>query len=185
MNAQTLVRSNVRLASEAADRYARSLLAERVHTITDVPQALTAVEASLIITRLQGAPRRPRQTTAGTSVEAGKTYRATDGAVYRVQLSGSGNLYGKVWTPNGHTDAEGKARGGFVYAGGRLPAGLVEMTYAEITAFGILTGTCCVCCADLKDAVSVKLGIGPTCERNETGKARSTSEAYRAAVLAS
>jgi len=119
----------------------------------------------------------PSASVAGPVVlEADQTYRAADGRVIRVVRGQSGHLYGKVWTPDTQS---------FEYLPGllRIP-GMVLMTLAEVSAFGQQTGQCCVCCTPLTDTVSIALGIGPVCESRYTGKARSRSAKYRAAVLA-
>jgi hypothetical protein len=110
------------------------------------------------------------------ALQADQTYRAANGRVIRVVMSGSGHLYGKVWTPDTQS---------FEYLPGllRVP-GMVLMTLAEVSEFGQQTGQCCVCCTPLTDTVSIALGIGPVCEAKYTGKARSRSAKYRAEVLA-
>jgi len=90
-------------------------------------------------------------------------------AIYKVQLSKTGNLYAKVLEViGGDRLIEGTGaieKFDFAYAPGALKTltGANRMSQDEAAAFGIRYGICCCCGRRLKDAKSVARGIGPTC----------------------
>lgn len=136
-----------------------NLLRERDYSLTADYATLSVGEASALISELFRAPKRvavsaPIARTSAVT-EAGM-YRTADGTIYRVQASrGSSRLYAKKLGE----------RGGFTYEAGAIfrisPAD--RMSLAEAMAFGVASGVCCVCGAELTDPRSVSRGIGPVC----------------------
>ena len=166
----------------AEDAVARQMSQPLVYSGPDTVGTIDTLKLTLQRERAQLRAQTPAVVASSApakgpaALEEDQTYRAADGRVIRVVRGSSGYLYGKVWTPETRT---------FEYfAGVRSVPGMVKMTLAEVSEFGQQTGQCCVCCTPLTDTVSIALGIGPVCESRYTGKARSRSTAYRAAVLA-
>jgi hypothetical protein len=95
-------------------------------------------------------------------------YRNAAGALFKVQESGTGNLYAKALTPIGGarlTETDAVVRWEFTYAPGAMRELCAEdrLPLDDARAFGIRYGVCCVCGRTLKDAASVAAGIGPVC----------------------
>lgn len=95
-------------------------------------------------------------------------YRTEDGSVYKVQRSKHKHLYAKRMKPisGKRLNQKGEEIGfDFEYAPGAVKALKADqrMTLEQAQAFGIKYGVCCACGAFLKEATSVKLGIGPVC----------------------
>ena len=175
------VRELLAAMGTAEQAIASQLAAPLVYSSPDAPGTINTLKNTLQRERAQLRAQTPVSTpsapvAAPAALQADQTYRAADGRVIRVVMSGSGRLYGKVWTPDTQS---------FEYLPGllRVP-GMVLMSLQEVQEFGQQTGQCCVCCTPLTDTVSIALGIGPTCEARYTGKARSRSAKYRASVLA-
>ena len=115
--------------------------------------SLTKSGASITIESLL-AMATPKAATV-EALEVGMYVR--DGEIYRVQKSReTGNLYAK------HLDSETLK---FAYAPGIVktltPADKMSLEVAK--AWGLQTGTCCVCARTLTDPESVEQGIGPVC----------------------
>ena len=171
------VRELLAAMGTAEEAIARQMAAPLVYSSPDAPGTIDTLKTTLQRERAQLRAQTPSVSVAApAALQADQTYRAADGRVIRVVMSGSGRLYGKVWTPDTQS---------FEYLPGllRVP-GMVLMTLQEVSEFGQQTGQCCVCCTPLTDTVSIALGIGPICESKYTGKARSRSAKYRAEVLA-
>ena len=138
------------LSDRACDAAFRADITERIADGT-----LDKRTASSAIDTLMRAPRAVAPAVAALTVGM---YRK-DGVIYRVQRSReSGNLYAKRLDLLA-TGAE------FVYAAGAIRTLTLadSMTREEAQAWGVETGICCVCSADLTDPVSVARGIGPVC----------------------
>ena len=148
-------------ATEKQVRFILSLAAERgmeVDTVT-----LTKREASKLIDKLMALPRPARKAPAPqvnphTAPPAEGMHRTTDGTIYRVVTSQQGRLYAKLLVVT-----ESGAR--FDYAAGAISKlnADTQMTLEEAKAFGVETGTCCVCARELTNPKSVEAGIGPVC----------------------
>lgn len=121
-------------------------------------------EASAVIDALYAADWAPREVTptdhAGALVklEARQVYRATDGRVIRIQLSQTGNLYGKL------LDQESGAweylpRVAAELSGARL------LTLDEAIELSAAIGQCVRCSRTLTAEDSVRRGIGPICSK--------------------
>lgn len=79
---------------------------------------------------------------------------------YKVQISGSGNLYAKAWNDTEHS---------WDYAGRRplyALTGADKVSAADAARFGALTGECINCGKRLTDERSIDAGYGPTCAAN-------------------
>jgi len=65
------------------------------------------------------------------------------------------------------SETDERAQWEFVYAPGAIKALTddMEISVEEAKEFGIKYGVCCVCGARLKDAKSVRDGIGPICQK--------------------
>jgi len=122
-------------------------------------------EASNVIDALFAADWAPREEAtpadhAGTPVklEAKQVYRAADERVIRIQLSQSGNLYGKV------LDTES---GAWEYLPGVKAelAGARLLTLDEAIAISAAIGQCVRCSRTLTAEDSIRRGIGPVCSR--------------------
>ena len=138
------------LSDRACDAVFRADITERIADGT-----LDKRTASNAIDTLMRAPRAVAPAVAALTVGM---YRK-DGVIYRVQRSReSGNLYAKRLDLLA-TGAE------FTYAAGAIRTLTLadSMTREEAQAWGVETGICCVCSADLTDPVSVARGIGPVC----------------------
>lgn len=88
-------------------------------------------------------------------------YRTSDGDVFRVKQSKSGNLYAMRFDPTAPKSER------FVYEAGsifRISAS-DRMTLAEASAIGAQCGICVVCGAELSDPKSIERGIGPVCAK--------------------
>jgi hypothetical protein len=101
-----------------------------------------------------------------------------DGEIFKVQRGReSGNLYAKRLVEIGGKrladEDERDVHFEFQYAAGaiRMLTADERMTLDEARAFGIRFGVCCVCGASLKDADSVRNGIGPVCAKNNAWRA--------------
>ncbi len=155
-------------ATERQVSYLASLLADRACT-TDFRATAEArmsggtldkATASKMIDTLMATPRVARGGVAAATPLTVGMYRK-DGVIYRVQRSReSGGMYAKRLDLLA-TGAE------FVYAAGAIRTLTLadSMTREEAQAWGVETGICCVCSADLTDPVSVARGIGPVCAR--------------------
>lgn len=109
--------------------------------------ASSTIEALLAMSTPQAAPVE--------ALEVGMYMR--DGEIYRVQKSReTGNLYAK------HLDSETLK---FAYAPGAIKRLTLadKMSLEVAKAWGLQTGTCCVCARTLTDPESVEQGIGPVC----------------------
>jgi hypothetical protein len=107
---------------------------------------------------------------AGKVTEVG-FYRDAQGTVWTVIKSkASGSLYAKQVTAHGFTYVSGAIKG--------LKADM-KMTVDEIRAYGMETGICANCAAELSDPISIFIGLGTTCGPNLMGK-----DAYSAAKKA-
>lgn len=167
-------RQPVRSASEKQIAFIRKLTAEldelEGDTLTTetaeemIQDGLTPKAASELIDRMLARLSKLRkdsyraaalERTAG--LEPGMYER--DGKVYRVKVSGSGNLYASllVKAENGETY--------FEYAPGAIRTLTAEhrMTLEQAKAHGKRVGACCVCARTLTDPESVEAGIGPWC----------------------
>lgn len=139
----------------SASRYIEALLA------SPRPQAQPAATAA---SSTAAAPA------AATPTEVGMYRKGED--IYRVKESEAGRLYAmKLTAISGQRlrDAdEAVVRWTFVYERGAIHqlTAADKLTLEEAKAWGIRTGTCCVCARLLTDAKSVLAGIGPVCARN-------------------
>jgi hypothetical protein len=126
----------------------------------------TKREASNVIDALYAAewlPREPAVTPtdhAGQAVklEAKQVYRAADERIIRIQLSQSGNLYGKVLdTDTGAWE--------YLPAVQRELSGARLLTLDEAIAISAAIGQCVRCSRTLTADDSVRRGIGPICSK--------------------
>lgn len=158
-------------ATPKQESYILSLLSQRVvdsayvATISErmVDGTLDKRTAGQFIDHLRACPWKPRQAApaapaaASAAVTSPGMYQTADGAIYRVKKSReSGRLYAMVLTAKK-----------FVYDRGaifRLTPG-DAMTLEAAKAYGVATGQCCVCGAELTDPKSVEAGIGPVCAK--------------------
>lgn len=98
-------------------------------------------------------------------------YRTVGDDMFKVQRSKqSGYLYAKhlrACEGTRLTETDERAQWEFVYSPGAINALTDEMALSvtEAMEFGIKYGVCCVCGARLKDAKSVRDGIGPICQK--------------------
>lgn len=157
-------------ATPKQESYILSLLATR---LVDTAYAATISErivegtldkrtAGTFIDHLRACPWKPRQAAApaapkSAAVDAPGMFQTGDGTIYRVKKSReSGRLYAMV--------LRGKK---FEYDRGAIfrltPAD--AMTLSAAKAYGVATGQCCVCGAELTDPKSVEAGIGPICAK--------------------
>ena len=136
--------------SENQQSYIESLIAQRGYAEPVDFTSMTSSDASAFIDQLKRMPRN-------VGIEVGM-YKTTDGEIYRVQESGTGNLYAK------HLDVLARE---FEYAPGAMRnlTASDRMTLEEAKAFGVQFGFCCVCARMLTDQKSLDLGIGPVCIR--------------------
>lgn len=175
MSTRVAPRNQQNPASTAQKAFLRRLVSERQLTATqqavvDKPgfyDEITMLGASHVIETLLAAPRKPVEveTPSGATVTATPVtevgmYKSGD-TFYKVQRSGTGNLYAKQLyrAGNGHW--------AFEYASGAIRSLAAEqrLTLAEAKAFGVEFGVCCVCAATLTDPKSVEAGIGPVCAK--------------------
>jgi len=169
----------------AEDAVARQMSAPLVYSSPGAPGTIDTLKATLQRERAQlraqtPAVAPPSTAVAGTvELQEGKTYRSPDGRVFHIVRGSSGYLYGRLYVSTGHREGYWD-----YYQGIRRVEGLQLLTLEEAQEFGQLTGQCCECQTPLKDPVSIVLGIGPICEENFTGRARSRSKKFRAEVLA-
>jgi hypothetical protein len=153
---------------------------DRVGTIDALKATVQRERKLLAAMSARASKDAPTATLAGPAeLQEDKTYRAPDGRIFRVVRGSSGYLYGKLYVSTGHREGYWD-----YFQGIRRVEGLQLLTLDEAQAFGQLTGQCSECQTPLKDPVSIVLGIGPICEQNFTGKARSRGKAFRASVLA-
>lgn len=161
---------------------ASQMTAPLVYSSPDAPGTIDTLKNTLTRERAQLRAQTPAHTTTAqagaTELEEDKTYRAPDGRIFRVVRGSSGYLYGKLYVSTGHREGYWD-----YYQGIRRVDGLQLLTLEEAQAFGQLTGQCSECQTPLSDPVSIVLGIGPICEQNFTGKARSRGKSFRADVL--
>jgi len=98
-------------------------------------------------------------------------FRTPAGDMFKVQKSKqSGYLYAKhLRACEGVrlNEVDERAQWDFVYAPGAINAlnDAMALSVQEAKEFGIKYGVCCVCAARLKDAKSVRDGIGPVCQK--------------------
>lgn len=125
----------------------------------------TKREASTVLDALFAAPWAPRDEAtpadhagAPVKLEAKQVYRAADERVIRIQLSQSGNLYGKV------LDAE-TGSWDYLPAVKRELAGARLLTLDEAIAISAAIGQCVRCSRTLTAEDSVRRGIGPVCSK--------------------
>lgn len=131
-----------------------------------VSSPLTRDDASRIIGELLKS-----QTPTPIAVTDPGMYRSADGTIYKVQRSKQDEtrLYAKRLTPIGgqrlREEDNEVVRWEFTYDAGAVRSLTPDqrLTLDEAKAFGLRYGVCCVCGATLKDATSVKAGIGPIC----------------------
>lgn len=85
-----------------------------------------------------------------------------DGVLYRVKLSGTGNLYAMRFIPEGATKSDR-----YEYAKGviRTLSATDRMTVERCAELGVAYSVCVICGADLSDPKSVQRGMGPTCAK--------------------
>jgi hypothetical protein len=136
--------------------------------------------ASAYITALLAAPRPARMVIATVTPDAAPAapvateagmYRK-DGEIFRVKISEAGRAYATVLVGfNGARLRDCDAtivNFKFDYAPGAIYSltAADKLSLADAKAFGIRTGTCCVCARKLVDAKSVLAGIGPVCAKN-------------------
>lgn len=108
---------------------------------------------------LYSTPAQPKPT---VTVPDGIHY--TDGTVYRIRTSKSGNQYAERLLTQIEREAnEGKA---WVYEGRKPLAGLSSdtvLTFQQAKAYGKMYGICADCGKLLTNPDSVEAGIGPVC----------------------
>lgn len=122
-------------------------------------------EASNVIDALFAADWAPRDEVTPTDhagaevkLEAKQVYRAADERIIRIQLSQSGNLYGKVLdTDSGAWD--------YLPAVKRELTGARLLTLDEAIAISAAIGQCVRCSRTLTAEDSVRRGIGPICSK--------------------
>lgn len=145
----------VELASEPQRKYVTSLLAQRVHSYGDVDvTALSARDASAMITTLKAAPCKPREITPAPSIGKAEIgiYRLGD-EIFRTQRARAGHYYMMRLT-----DIES---GAWTYAPGalrRVMADGIKLTLAECEELSSKIGACCACGRTLTATVD---GVGP------------------------
>lgn len=139
-------------------------------------------QVSQFIDRLLACPHKPKPATPKPTPadrphpEPGM-YRDAEGTMYKVQKTREGDRYyaKRLVKINGRRVNEqgDEIAYDFVYAPGALrtltPA--MKMTLEQAREFGIKYGVCCVCGAFLKDAKSVRDGIGPWCRKRTAWRA--------------
>lgn len=180
--------------SEKQINLIEKLVAERKVIDTDDAELLSAAEARLLklleehragtlmpqrqirstIDWLLRQPRKPIQRPAATRADDGEPLvpgvYGRNGLIYLVKPSKNGHLYAKRLVPiNGQrlTQLDETAKFEFEYAPGvvgtlhlrdRLPLAQAEKLMLEY-------GRCICCNRRLKDATSVRVGIGPVCRK--------------------
>ena len=174
-------------ASEKQVAFVAKLMAERDYSAAQpenidaaVARGLSKTEASVLITILLDAPRKPVE--GEQPVVEG--YYLHDGDVFKVvKAKSTGNLYAKKFTAAcpGHLDQTDpsafdapfvycpepcdKSKVSWDYAPGamRFLAKAERLTEETAAAMGKRFGSCVVCARTLTDPESVERGIGPVC----------------------
>ena len=146
----------------ATDRqltYLSKLIDERPNCPRVIPDNLSKRGASALIDELLSLPREGRPVAPVDVALVEGMYRALDGGIVKVQISGQGRPYGKVLVESETVPGSWS----FEYRPGLISSALVALTLDEAKAFGCETGTCCVCGRELTNPASVAAGIGPVC----------------------
>lgn len=157
------------LASDKQLDFIRALLIDTGRTVKpDFPWSkLSKTQASAMIDMLISEKKTKNVTKMAQLTEG---MYLVDGVVYKVQISkSSGKPYAKRLVKL-HTPKVLKTKTithTFEYAAGAVYKIKPEnkMTLEQAAAFGVNTGTCCVCGALLTNDKSVKAGIGPVCAK--------------------
>jgi hypothetical protein len=175
----------VKPASEAAISYCGALMLEKATTAgADVEAATASIygwlngrsarEVSDSINRLKGEGFTGRAA-ATAALEDGMYVRSTDGVIFKVYVTRSGQQVAKraEVTVVG-TDDDGKTvyEAEMVYEGKaplRTLDATMRMSMDEARQFGALYSHCCICGEHLENELSVALGIGPVCGGREFG----------------
>jgi hypothetical protein len=143
-------------ATEAQTRFLSTLMAERVHSFSDVRLAdISKSQASAMIEELLASPRLQTVT-----FEATVGFYVREGQVFRVQKSkNSGNLYAKALV----TEEFGRAH--WEYAPGVVKSlkDSQRLTLDSARDLGLAHGVCVICGRTLTNPESVDAGIGPIC----------------------
>jgi hypothetical protein len=137
--------------------FIRSLVDRKGATAPDY-DALSSRDASALIDSLLVLPDAARAgTAAGTTTgPAAEGFHIFDGAIFKVQVSKTGNRYAKQLDED-HA---------WNYAGAAPLRNLSEATKATLQdaqAYGLKFGICMCCGATLTDPNSIAAGIGPIC----------------------
>lgn len=149
--------TTARFCSEKQAQFIVRLLSEKevsqeVRDKIGDPSRLELRSASKIIDWLRD---QPQQTTDDAVTDEGMYI---DGlTIFKVRRSkSSGSLYAMRLVGNK-----------FVYEAGAIRAlkSSQRMSLDQAKAYGVQTGTCCVCAAALSDPKSVAAGIGPVCAK--------------------
>lgn len=149
-----------RLASEKQIAFFERLYAERdfdipqIHLMHECAQigTLTSSAASRGIDILLGLPKKLVVHEDGETL--GEGYYWQEGLIYKVQTSGAGRLYAKVFSEHGYEYAPGAMR--------HLTTA-TRLTLGQAAEAGVKTGRCVICAKELTDPESVERGIGPVC----------------------
>lgn len=174
-------------ASEKASSYCAALMLEKaINTGADVEAATASIAAWLVgrsakevsdnINRLKAEGFTGRGSrTAAVELEDGMYVRPSDGAIFKVYVTRSGQKAAKraEVTVVG-TDDEGNTiyEAEMVYEGKRPLHTLdatMRMGMDEARQFGALYSCCCMCGETLSNELSIALGIGPWCGGREFG----------------
>lgn len=155
-------------ASLAADKYARDLTRDRIHTLPELPERrLTPREASDRINALRTAPWKPRPVAPEVAALRVGFYRSVTGSVLKiVQNKTNDRLSGRYLTADGRWEYDRSVLAEAA-AGHRI-------TVEEAAAYGRETKHCLICATPLdakgegenaSKAVKLSLarGIGPVC----------------------
>ena len=147
----------ISLASERDIEKLSGTAYERVFdVVTGSGKLLSSRDASMAIEALFDIPRNPKP---GAVTETGMYLK--DGRAFKVQLSGSGNLYAKELVEFVEN------RWHFEYASGAVKnlQASDKMTLEQAQEWGRRYGWCCQCGAELTDPKSIEAGIGPVCAK--------------------
>ncbi len=175
-------------ASEKAVNYCGALMLEKaLSTGADAEAATASIygwldgrsarEVSDSINRLkaEGFTGRARAAAAAVELEDGMYVRSTDGVIFKVYVTRSGQQVAKraEVTVVG-TDDDGKTvyEAEMVYEGKaplRTLDATMRMSMDEAQQFGALYSHCCICGDHLENELSIALGIGPVCGGREFG----------------
>lgn len=161
----------VKPASEKQIDYAKSLLAGRVHSVTEIPES--SGEVSKLIDWLKRQPTKPALVVPAAEQLTAGIYLAPNGDIIKVKLNkAKTNVYAQVMVAasggariNLHDEIVPKFD--FVYVAGLIrhitPA--MKLTLEDAKAFYTKTGRCLNCKKELKVAASIEKGLGPVCAK--------------------